>query len=157
MSVTVDARIDHLAIAGGYAARPEDWPVAPRYNPRERWYYRLAAAPDHEVWLLTWLPGQGTDLHDHGGSAGAMLVLSGQLTEETPGPGAGATGLVASTLVAGDGRRFGPHHVHRVVNNSGRPVVSVHVYGPALRTMTRYRIGAGGLEAVAVERAGAQW
>jgi hypothetical protein len=44
-----------------------------------------------------------------------------------------------------------------VANRGDLPVVSLHVYGPALRTMTRYRLGAGGLEAVAVERAGAQW
>jgi cysteine dioxygenase type I len=76
----VDVRLDHLAIAARYAAAPEQWPVAPRYNPVDRWYHRLAVADDHEVWLLTWLPGQGTDLHDHGGSTGAFLVFGGTLT-----------------------------------------------------------------------------
>jgi hypothetical protein len=156
MSVIVDARItDHLAIAASYATRPDDWPVVPRFNIRRRWYYRLAEAPDHEVWLLTWLPGQDTELHDHGGSAGAMLVVSGVLTEETPAPG--GLGLRQRMLPAGAGHRFGPHHIHRVANHGDQPVVSLHVYGPALRTMTRYRIGADGLEAVGVERAGAQW
>ncbi|MET0415887.1 MAG: cysteine dioxygenase, partial [Actinoplanes sp.] len=70
----VDLRLDHLAIANHYAAAPEQWPVAPRFNPSERWYHRLALTDDHEVWLLTWLPGQGTELHDHGGSAGAFHV-----------------------------------------------------------------------------------
>src|SRR5690349_1260836 len=79
----VDVRLDHLAIAARYAAAPEQWPVAPRFNPVARWYYRLASAEDHEAWLLTWLPGQGTDLHDHGGSSGAFLVFGGTLTEET--------------------------------------------------------------------------
>jgi len=45
----------------------------------------------------------------------------------------------------------------RVSNRADRPAVSLHVYGPALAAMTRYRFGAAGLEAVAVERAGAQW
>src|SRR3954447_26114543 len=80
---TVDLRLDHLAIAVQYGADPETWPVAPRFNPVDRWYHRLARAGDHEVWLLTWLPGQGTDLHDHGGSAGAFHVRSGTLTEDT--------------------------------------------------------------------------
>ena len=37
----------------------------------------------HEAWLLTWLPGQGTDWHDHGGSAGAFVVVQGALVEGT--------------------------------------------------------------------------
>lgn len=160
-STTIAAQLDHLAIAAGYAARPDDWPVAPRFDPKRRWSYRLAEAVDHEVWLLTWLPGQDTDLHDHGGSAGAMLVLSGELTEETyqpPGSAAStAPGLVPHTLPAGSGRRFGPHHIHRVVNHGGRRAVSLHVYGPALGTMTRYWLGTGGLEAVTVERVGTEW
>src|SRR4051794_23214316 len=83
-SLTVAAlRLDHLALAARYAAAPEQWPVAPRFNPVDRWYHRLAVADDHEVWLLTWLPGQGTELHDHGGSAGAFHVVGGTLTEDT--------------------------------------------------------------------------
>ena len=30
-----------------------------------------------------WLPGQGTDWHDHGGSGGAFVVLQGSLVERT--------------------------------------------------------------------------
>src|ERR1700710_1877415 len=86
----VDVRLEHLAIAARYAAEPEQWPVAPRFNPVDRWYHRLAAADDHEVWLLTWLPGQGTDLHDHGGSAGAFHVLSGSPGGGTVIPGSAA-------------------------------------------------------------------
>ncbi|HEY8474125.1 MAG TPA: cysteine dioxygenase family protein [Natronosporangium sp.] len=155
MSITVASRADFLTIAAGYAAQPDDWPVAPRFDPHQRWYHRLAQTDDHEVWLLTWLPGQSTDLHDHGGAAGAMLVESGQLTEDSYQAEAGR--LVTQALSAGTGRRFGPHHIHRVSNRGDRPAVSVHVYGPALTTMTRYRLDAGGLTAVAVERAGVAW
>lgn len=154
----VDARLDHLAIAAGVAAAPEQWPVAPRFNPVDRWYHRLHLAGDHEVWLLTWLPGQGTEWHDHGGSAGAFHVFGGTLTEETVSLGDDRPPRVTSReLGEGAGRRFGSHHVHRMTNRSGRPAISVHVYGPALTTMTKYRVGAGGLETLAVERAGAQW
>lgn len=150
---------DHLATALRYATAPDEWPVAPRFNPSERWYHRLAVAGDHEVWLLTWLPGQGTDLHDHGGSAGAFHVFAGTLTEDTVATPAGsAPRIVSHDLGEGAGRRFGAHHIHRVVNRSTRPAVSIHVYGPALTSMTRYRIGeAGGLEVRTVETAGAQW
>ncbi len=154
----VDTRLDHLAIATRYAADPDSWPVAPRFNAADRWYHRLAQEPDHEVWLLTWLPGQGTDLHDHGGSAGAFTVRSGALTEDTVAAGPdGAPRVTARELGEGAGRRFGTRHIHRITNRSNRPAVSIHVYGPALTTMTRYRIGAAGLDVVTVERAGAQW
>jgi predicted metal-dependent enzyme (double-stranded beta helix superfamily) len=147
---------DHLAIAARYAADPQQWAVAPRYNPVDRWYHRLDVADDHEVWVLTWLPGQGTEIHDHGGSAGAFQVVSGSLTEDTVTAGTPPK-IVARELGEGAGRRFGARHIHRITNRSGRPAVSVHVYGPALRTMTRYRLGANGLEVRVVETAGVQW
>ena len=147
---------DHLAIATGYAAAPEQWAVAPRFNPVDRWYHRLAVADDHEVWLLTWLPGQGTEIHDHGGSAGAFQVVSGSLTEDTVIAGAPPR-IVARELGEGAGRRFGAQHIHRITNRTNRPAVSVHVYGPALNTMTRYRLSPTGLEVRVVETAGVQW
>jgi predicted metal-dependent enzyme (double-stranded beta helix superfamily) len=153
---TVDARIDHLATAARFAAAPHLWPVAPRFNPTRRWYHRLAEEAEYEVWLLTWLPGQGTDLHDHGGSAGAFHVMSGSLIEDTVTPGSPAR-ITARELGEGAGRRFGSRHIHRITNRSNRPAISVHVYGPALATMTRYRIGAEGLDVVTVEKAGVQW
>jgi predicted metal-dependent enzyme (double-stranded beta helix superfamily) len=143
-------RTDHLALARAYAARP----LEPRFDPTRRWYQRLTSQDDVEVWLLSWLPGQGTELHDHGGSAGAFVVASGTLTERTVS--APAT-LVSNVLSAGTGRWFGPYHVHQVVNTSDAPAVSVHVYGPALTTMTRYSIEDGRLRVAAVDRAGEQW
>lgn len=149
---------DHLTVARRYAAHPDRWPFAPRFNPVRRWYARLASTGDTEVWLLTWLPGQGTDLHDHGGSSGAFLVVSGALEEytavTTPG---GAARVVGHTLGAGRGRSFGPRHIHQVTNTGRVPAVSLHVYGPALRTMTRYRLADGRLRVAALEQAGADW
>lgn len=149
---------DHLTTARRYATRPHDWPMAPRFNPARRWYHRLATEADAEVWLLTWLPGQGTDLHDHGGSSGAFLVVTGELTEHTvANRPVGPPRLAGTTLLAGQGRSFGPHHIHQITNTSPRPAVSLHVYGPALREMTRYRIEHGRLAVTAVDRAGADW
>src|SRR3954470_15659899 len=117
MPVTaVDIRPDHLAIAHDYAAE-DRWPVAPRFDPVDRWYHRLAVAGDHEVWLLTWLPGQGTEIHDHGGSAGALQGLSGRLTQDTVTAGTPPR-IVARELGEGAGRRFGAQHIHRITNRS---------------------------------------
>ncbi|MFY1692447.1 cysteine dioxygenase [Plantactinospora sp. WMMB782] len=147
---------DPLAVAHRYAsaaAGPAGWPVPLRFDPAQRWYHRLAGAVDHEVWLLTWLPGQHTDLHDHGGSAGAFLVVSGTLVEETVVHGR----LRPRQLGAGVGRRFGARHVHQVGNAGDRPAVSVHVYRPALRSMTRYRLDRGRLRVAEVAEAGVAW
>ena len=116
-------RSDLHAIAQRHAADPDQWPVAPRFNASERWYHRLAEYDDHEVWLLTWLPGQGTDLHDHGGSAGALHVVTGDLVEDTVSrPGSGRAPRVSvRQFSAGLGHAFGPRHVHRVTNRSTRP------------------------------------
>jgi hypothetical protein len=149
--------LDHLAIAQRFSAAAAQWAVAPRFDPVERWYHRLAVADDHEVWLLTWLPGQATEIHDHGGSAGAFHVHGGTLAEDTVSARGGTPRIVSRELGEGAGRRFGSHHIHRIENRSARPAVSVHVYGPALTTMTKYRLGPGRLEVLTVERAGAQW
>jgi Cysteine dioxygenase type I len=146
-----------LAIVERYAARPDDWPFAPRFDPVRRWYGRLAELADHEVWLLTWLPRQATDLHDHCGSAGAFLVASGTLTEQTVVRRGDTYALTDTVLPAGGGRQFGAHHIHRVANTGNTPAVSVHAYGPALRAMSRYRLEGGILELESISRAGADW
>ena len=155
MTISTARRADLTAVARAYAATPEDWPFAPRFDPVDRWYSRLAIEPGYEVWVLTWLPGQQTDLHDHGSSAGAFAVVSGELTEATIG-GTGVE-LREVVLASGEVRRFGPRHIHRIVNAGRSPAVSVHVYGPALRAMTRYQVREGQLRIAAVDRAGVQW
>ncbi|GAA1407570.1 cysteine dioxygenase [Catellatospora coxensis] len=157
MIVHTGVRADHLSTARRLAADPGAWPVAPRFDPERRWYHRLLGEPGVEAWLLTWLPGQQTDLHDHGGSAGAFVVVSGTLTERTVTGPDGATRLTGRVLPAGAARQFGEHHLHQIVNEGGEPAVSVHVYGPELTTMTRYRLQGGRLRVAAVDRAGAQW
>src|SRR5690242_782429 len=151
--MTLALNLDLLPVARRYAADPNDWPFAPRFDPTRRWYARLAVTDDHEAWLLTWLPGQSTDLHDHGGSAGAFTILEGNLTEQTPSRGTVTERLYA----AGATRTFGPHHVHRVVNAGTVPAVSLHVYTPALTTMTRYALVDGVLRVLSVEREGVSW
>src|SRR6201987_5175125 len=65
------------------AASDQQWHDLVLYTEYPRWYHRLAAADDHEVWLLSWLPGQGTGFHDHGTAVGAFTVAQGELTERT--------------------------------------------------------------------------
>jgi predicted metal-dependent enzyme (double-stranded beta helix superfamily) len=95
--------------------------------------------------LLTWLPSQGTELHDHGGSAGAFIVVAGELTELLPRTHAnGAVSLVARRRRSMSTTAFGPQHVHDVVNRGRQPAVSVHAYSPPLRAMRFYEVAGGG-------------
>ena len=41
-----------------------------RFASPARWWARLALTEEVELWLLSWLPGQRTEPHDHGGAAG---------------------------------------------------------------------------------------
>ncbi len=52
------------------------------YSTERRWWARLGLTEGVELWLLSWLPGQGTAPHDHGGSAGSFTVLTGTLHED---------------------------------------------------------------------------
>jgi predicted metal-dependent enzyme (double-stranded beta helix superfamily) len=140
------------------------WQGLVDFDPISRFYARLLADHDHEAWLLTWLPGQGTPWHDHGGSAGSFVVLQGVLTEEVAGyrstadlddvrrvtgPGVG--------LTPGDQRTFGTRHLHRVTNAGSDPAVSLHVYGPRLTSMTNYRAVDGVLEVEEQAEVGIDW
>ena len=49
------------------AANPAEWLSRVRLNPAGRWYERIHLDDSHEVWVISWLPGQATGFHDHGG------------------------------------------------------------------------------------------
>lgn len=132
--------------AQAIADRPQVWIHQVRLSAEGRWYTRLHADADHEVWLISWLPGQSTGLHDHGGSAGAFAVALGTLSEH-------GTASVR-TVETGQTRGFGPGYVHDVRNESAAPAVSVHVYAPPLAVMRRYDLdGDGRLVPLALESA----
>ena len=130
-----------VEIATRLAGQHELWEPLVRYDPISRYYARLASEPDFEAWLLTWVPGQGTEWHDHGGSAGAFVVVRGELTERTAAVSqVGPPRIVDEPRVLSDGslRAFGTKHIHKVTNNGLEPAVSVHVYSPALVEMNSY-------------------
>jgi len=148
VSTTAPAESRLAEMAGALAAAPDDWLRRVRLNPDGRWYERLHRDDDHEVWLISWLPGQSTGLHDHGGSRGAFAVALGELEERD----LGATRRGG----AGQTRAFGADHIHDVRNTSTAPAVSVHVYSPPLAVMNRYELTDAGLVRLAEERAD-QW
>ena len=139
-------------VVAGLAARERQWLGLVRYTEGTRWYKRLVDGGDHEVWLLSWLPGQGTGFHDHGGSAGAFSVARGALQEWTASGGRPSSAGV--TMAQGATRSFGPWYVHHVINASAQPAVSVHAYSPLLESMRRFEFSPDGQTRVTMETAG---
>ena len=121
--------IKHAGIAGFEAiAEP---------LPGERSSARVLCSETHDIWLIRWGAGSRTELHDHGDSAGALYVVSGELVEHRPNP-AGRGRPLRRVLRALDDRPMAPSHVHEVANESDTVGTSVHVYSPPLATMHHF-------------------
>jgi len=106
-----------------------------RYEEPQRWWARLALTDSVEIWLLSWLPGQGTPPHDHGGAAGSFTVLRGGLIEDYVYP---ESPIRSHRLAAGAGVGFSGSRAHQVRNLDTEPAASVHAYSPPLRPMREY-------------------
>lgn len=121
----------------------------------DRWHQRIYRDPRIDIWLISWLPSQGTELHDHGGSSGAFAVLTGTLTESVPCGYADRRVQIRDTeRAAGSVVGFGRHHIHDVRNAGGDAAVSVHAYSPPLSSMTYYGLARGDLVALRSVRTG---
>ena len=81
-----------------------------------------------------WGTGSCLDLHDHGGSSGALHVVRGALIEQYRDLGDPA-GLVTRRLEAGETVVVPAVRTHSIANR-GAEVASVHVYSPPLRDLT---------------------
>ena len=164
-------RTGAAGLAAALAAAAPRWLDRVEYRASSRWTALLPAAdaaavldPDlhadlagAQVWLLSWLPEQGTPLHDHGTSAGAFAVVHGTLTERVVTAGRSMPRETTDVLAAGRVRHFGPHYVHQVTNAAPEPAVSVHVYTPGLAWMNTYEVDGAALVRTGTERAGVDW
>jgi predicted metal-dependent enzyme (double-stranded beta helix superfamily) len=140
------------------ALRADLWRSLLHHDTERRGYVRLAGGEGWEAWLLTWLPGQTTGLHDHGPSAGAFTVLFGEVAELTPTTGRdGRVTLHRRPLGVDALRSFGPNYVHDVAGAGDGPAATLHAYGPALREMNRFELDADRLRLVRTDRAGEDW
>ena len=129
----LSGRYDHVLPVGG---PPTD----------ERWFTRLHGDDELDVWLISWVPERSTELHDHGGSLGALTVVSGALVETRWDGGA----LRERRLDAGDQAGFPLGWVHdvvwapskpaRIASPTPTPTLSVHAYSPPLTAMSYYDV-----------------
>ena len=120
-----------LDIAGGLAAAPDLWRREVRHDPAARQSVRLIETARYDVWVIGWMAGHRTTLHDHGRSAGALAVVEGRLEETLPG------GL-SRTLEPGEVVELPGGLMHDVASVGVEPVTSLHVYSPPLTQMTYY-------------------
>ncbi|EFQ83281.1 cysteine dioxygenase type I [Aeromicrobium marinum DSM 15272] len=111
-----------------------------------RWHVRLHRDAQVDIWLISWTTEQGTQLHDHGGSAGAFTVVEGALTESV---WTGVGELHDNERSTGETVRFGEHYVHDVRNTAAATAVSVHAYSTPLERMNFYDVAGGRLERLA--------
>lgn len=132
----LSGRYDNLVPAGGLPAN-------------DRWFARLHGDEELDVWLISWVPDRSTELHDHGGSLGALTVVSGAL-KETRWDG---RAFKRRRLTAGDQAAFPLGWVHDVVwapdHHTAAPIaptaqvvptLSVHAYSPPLTAMSYYEV-----------------
>lgn len=126
-----------------------------RADPDERWHVRLYRDDAMDLWLISWTPDQGTQLHDHGGSGGAFTVVSGSLRETIWAPGAAA--LRDADRRSGDTVVFGQRYVHDVRNVETETAVSVHAYSPPLSRMGFYDVEDDGRGTGRLVRLGELW
>jgi predicted metal-dependent enzyme (double-stranded beta helix superfamily) len=110
---------------------------------QRRWYQLLQTDGYVDVWLISWARQQAAELHDHGGSLGALTVVRGALTEHRWVPARATLGT--RSLCAGASVGFPLGHVHDVTNTAAEPAVSVHAYSPPLTAMSYYRVEPRGL------------
>ena len=72
------ASIAPAEVATQLAAREDVWRDLVRFDEGARTYTRVEETSGWEAWLLTWWPGTGTGVHDHGGATGAIVVARRQ-------------------------------------------------------------------------------
>jgi quercetin dioxygenase-like cupin family protein len=151
-ALTVDPALTLGLVVTDLVRRTDVWQPHVRFSAARRHYVRIAATDTYEAWLLTFLPGQSTGWHDHGGSAGAFTVVEGALRERVFTD----RGVTERLLLSGEVRSFETDCIHDLATVHA-PTVSLHVAAPALHTMTRYDVRGGQLAVRSQESAVEDW
>jgi hypothetical protein len=117
------------------------WARLVQFDPSKRCRIPLDIARDVDAWLVTWLPGQHTGRHVHGGSGGAFVV-DGILTErraavDRGGPPESSRSPISTPTSTHD---FSTARIHLLQNKPPRPAVTPHVYTRRPEHATSYRI-----------------
>ena len=123
------------------AEREELWRSLVVADP-ERRRYRLLYEDDRvDVWVIMWMPGQGTGYHDHAISGVGVCGAEGMAIEKQMRLPEGHTEVEVRPGV----RREGPAgYIHSVAHGEGTPAITIHSYSPPLMEVGQYRVDEAG-------------
>jgi predicted metal-dependent enzyme (double-stranded beta helix superfamily) len=128
-------------LVSGIAAQPETWRARVRHGTPGRHFEELWRDDHVDVWVITWTNGNDTGFHDHDVSRGAVAVVEGEITEERLVVGGPPRRLHHA---AGEAFDFDASHVHRMLQDSDAPAISIHAYSPPLWRMGTYTVAPDG-------------
>jgi hypothetical protein len=127
---------DLVNLVQAIADEPLAWePLVQLPEGTDRWRTRLYGDRRFELWLLSWLPGHHPDLHDHGSSAAAFVVVRGVLGEVRVERDGYYSGYLRRS---GSATSVAPGVIHDVCGAGDGPAVSIHAYSPPPSTMNHY-------------------
>jgi uncharacterized NAD(P)/FAD-binding protein YdhS len=109
-------------------------------NPQNYNRATVVLRDQYELLVMTWLNGQSSVPHDHGGSICAMLTVRGQAVEGTysVAPDGYVDPEYENVFVAGQVTAGEDAAVHTVSNPGNEVLVTVHIYSPPLRDFMRF-------------------
>ncbi|MEO6867037.1 MAG: cysteine dioxygenase family protein [Gaiellales bacterium] len=111
--------------------------------------YRLLYEDDRlDVWVLSWMPGQGTGFHDHDLSGVGLVSAQGSVIEKQMLLPEGATEI---EMTPGVSRQGPAGYIHSVAHHSGEPAITIHAYSPKLIRVGQFRADANGVLSREVE------
>ena len=122
--------------------RPELWEPLLVLDAQRRRYRLLYEDDRTDIWVLCWMPGQGTGFHDHDVSDVGIAIARGMVVERQLRLPTGATAL---ELRPGSTRQGPAGYIHSVAHGEGAPAVSIHCYSPPLMKVGQYRVDADGV------------
>jgi uncharacterized NAD(P)/FAD-binding protein YdhS/predicted metal-dependent enzyme (double-stranded beta helix superfamily) len=128
--------------------------VAPYVDRRSDSYARRSVVrrEGYELLVLTWMPGQGSVVHDHSGSLCGLKVVRGSLVEQRYESGPDGQVRATSASTHGPGRVIVDPGlvVHSLSNaaSASEVLVTVHLYSPPLPEIRRYALAAKAPSAV---------
>ncbi len=134
------AELEALSLA--IAERPELWEPLTVVDPHRRRYRLLFEDERIDVWVLSWMSGQGTGFHDHDRSGVGLACAAGEVIEKQmllP------TGAASVSMTPGVSRQGPPGYIHSVAHVDGTPAVTIHAYSPRLERVGQYRVDDEGI------------
>jgi len=111
-------------------------------DPERRRYRLMFEDARLDVWVIMWMPGQGTGYHDHALSGVGVAGAEGMAIEKQMMLPSGHSEVEIRPGVT----REGPSgYIHSVAHGEGTPAVTIHSYSPPLIEVGQYRVDQNGI------------